>query len=128
VWLAGSCSDQEKLMVPLMKFRLLMLRHFLKLISIPAIFMLIFLLVAPGTCAQATDLCTHSYDKKTEKSYNEGIDYFKRGNFTEASRIMKSIISQEPDFVDAYYVLGLSSFKKVNSNFKDAEKYFLKVI
>ncbi|MCX6244015.1 MAG: OmpA family protein [Bacteroidetes bacterium] len=98
------------------------------MISIRALSLLTFFSLTSGICAQATDSCNHKYNKKTEKSYDEGIGYFKRGNYTEASRIMKNIISQEPDFVDAYYVLGLSSFKKVNSNFKDAGKYFLKVI
>ena len=90
---------------------------------------LIGLLFIPVTLfSQKEDSCAHSYDKKIEKNYDEGIDYFKRGNYTEAARIMKSIITKEPDFTDAYYVLGLSFFKRTNSNFKEAEKNFLKVV
>jgi outer membrane protein OmpA-like peptidoglycan-associated protein/tetratricopeptide (TPR) repeat protein len=84
-------------------------------------------LFSPGVYAQAGDQCNNQYSKKVEKSYDEGISYFKKGNYTEASRIMKGVIGQEPDFVDAYYVLGLSCFKRANSNFKEAEKYFRKV-
>ncbi|MDP4281997.1 MAG: OmpA family protein [Bacteroidota bacterium] len=41
---------------------------------------------------------------------------------------MKGILQQEPDFTDAWYVWGLVNFKKANSNFREAEKAFLKVI
>jgi len=77
---------------------------------------------------QTVDSCSRKYDKKIEKSYDEGIDFFKRGNYTEAIQSMKHILSKEEDFIDAYYVLGMSYFKRTNSNFKEAEKNFLKVI
>ncbi len=41
---------------------------------------------------------------------------------------MRSVISQEPEFTDAYYLIGLINFKRTNSNFKEAERNFLKVI
>src|ERR1039457_6607509 len=41
---------------------------------------------------------------------------------------MKSVINSEPRYVDAYYVLGLVNFKKANSNFREAEKNFQKVL
>ncbi|MCX6247285.1 MAG: OmpA family protein [Bacteroidetes bacterium] len=97
---------------------------FFKLLHFP-VFLLLFSMTAH---AQTSDLCTRSYDKKIEKSYDEGIDFLKKGNYTEAARIMKGIIGKEPDFTDAYYVLGLSYFKRTNSNFKEAEKNFLKVV
>jgi len=78
--------------------------------------------------SQSSDTCSHSFDKKIEKSYKEGIDYLKNGNYTEAAQIMKGIVNKEPDFPDAWYVLGLCYFKRANSNFKEAEKNFLKVI
>jgi tetratricopeptide (TPR) repeat protein len=78
--------------------------------------------------AQNADSCARSYDKKIEKSYDEGIGFFKKGNYTEAVRIMKSLVNKEPDFTDAWYVLGLSYFKRTNSNFREAEKKFLKVV
>ncbi len=77
---------------------------------------------------QIADSCARSYDKKIEKSYDEGIDYFKKGNYTEAVRVMKGIVIKEHDFTDAWYVLGLSYFKRMNSNFREAERDFLKVV
>ena len=41
---------------------------------------------------------------------------------------MKGIVNKQPDFTDAWYVLGLSNFKRENSNFREAEKDFLKVL
>jgi outer membrane protein OmpA-like peptidoglycan-associated protein/tetratricopeptide (TPR) repeat protein len=92
------------------------------------LFSLFLLLLLPFKGQSQTDgSCTHTYDKKIENSYNEGIEFLKKGNYTESVRIMKGIISKEPDFTDAYYVLGLSYFKRSNSNFREAEKNFLKV-
>ncbi len=88
----------------------------------------IFLLYSTTALPQVTDSCSRSYDKKIEKTYNDGIDFFKRGNYTEAIQILKGIVNKEPDFTDAWYVLGLSYFKRTNSNFIEAKKDFLKVL
>ena len=93
-----------------------------------SLLLLLFLFFSLTACPQAADSCSRSYDKKIEKSYHEGIDFFNRSNYTEAVRIMKGIVNKEPDFTDAYYVLGLSYFKRTNSNFREAEKYFQKVL
>jgi len=92
--------------------------------------LLFFLLLLFSITArpQTADSCARSYDKKIEKSYDEGIDYFKKGNYTEAVRIMKGIVNKKPDFTDAWYVMGLSYFKRTNSNFREAERDFLKVV
>jgi outer membrane protein OmpA-like peptidoglycan-associated protein/tetratricopeptide (TPR) repeat protein len=88
----------------------------------------LFLFFSITAKSQTADSCIRSYDKKIEKSYDEGIDYFKKGNYTEAVRIMKGLVNKEPDFTDAWYVLGLAYFKRTNSNFREAEKNFLKVV
>jgi outer membrane protein OmpA-like peptidoglycan-associated protein/tetratricopeptide (TPR) repeat protein len=100
----------------------------------PGFYILITLLTVTGLfstsgfLARAQDGCNATYDKKIEKSYNEGTDFLKKGNYTEAIRIMKGIVNKETEFTDAYYVLGLCYFKRSNSNFKEAEKNFLKVV
>jgi len=101
-------------------------RHYRTILLILSFF---FLFYSPAKVhAGSRDSCSRNYNKKIEKSYNEGTDYFKRGNYTEAGRIMKSVINEEPEFVDAWFVLGLSNYKKVNANLKEAEKNFLKVL
>jgi outer membrane protein OmpA-like peptidoglycan-associated protein/tetratricopeptide (TPR) repeat protein len=89
---------------------------------------LLFLSFSKTAWSQSADSCARTFDKKIEKSYDEGIDFFKRGNYIEAVRIMRGIITKEPEFTDAWYVMGLSYFKRTESNFKEAEKNFLKVI
>lgn len=108
-----------------MKFQRMIRLFPLKLFILP---FFIFFFLSVTARLQTTDSCAHSYDKKTEKSYDEGIEFFKKGNYTEAVQIMKGLVNKEHDFTDAYYVLGLSYFKRTNSNFKEAEKNFLKVV
>jgi outer membrane protein OmpA-like peptidoglycan-associated protein/tetratricopeptide (TPR) repeat protein len=86
--------------------------------------------VPPGLVGNfgRADTCKVPLDKKTEKAFQDGIDFFKRGNYTLADQQMKRVINTEPLCVDAWFVLGMANFKKSNSNFKEAEKDFLKVI
>jgi len=89
-------------------------------------FLIIFL---PGLKAQlASDSCKIKLEKKTEKTYQEGIDYLKRGNYNLAGQQMRRVIGEEPGCVDAYFVLGLVNFKKADNNFREAEKNLRKVI
>ena len=73
------------------------------------------------------DSCQVKLDKKTEKIYQEGISCLKRGNYNLAGQQMRLVLRSEPACVDAWFVLGLSNFKKQDNNFAEAEKSFLKV-
>ena len=84
---------------------------------------LIFPLIAPGQ-----DPCEIKHNKKIDKLYDNGISYFKKGNYLEASQYMKQVIHSEPGYIDAYDVLGLVNYKKANSNFREAEKNFQTVL
>ena len=97
-------------------------------VNLFTLFFFLLLFFSITARAQTADSCARSYDKKIEKSYDEGIDFFKKGNYTEALRVMKGVVNKEPEFVDAWYVLGLIYFKRTNSNFKEAEKNFVKVL
>jgi len=97
----------------------------------PGIIPVICLVILLLTCrinAQQSNPCNKVFDKKTEKLYDEGISFYKKGNYTETLKRMKSVISQEPEFTDAWYLIGLINFKRTNSNFKEAERNFLKVL
>jgi outer membrane protein OmpA-like peptidoglycan-associated protein len=97
-------------------------------ILFPLIF-LIFIFRIPGVgYCQKKSPCTKTYDKKTEKLYDEGISFFRKGNYTEALVKMKAVIRDEPEFTDAFFVTGLINFKRTNSNFREAERNFLKVV
>lgn len=77
---------------------------------------------------QETNPCSKVFNKKIEKQYNEGVDFFKKGNYSEALRVMRKITTDEPEFTDAWFVTGMIYFKRYNSNFKEAEKNFKQVI
>jgi outer membrane protein OmpA-like peptidoglycan-associated protein len=94
---------------------------------IPAVCLVIILSTCQAKAQQSTP-CNKVFDKKTEKLYDEGISFYKKGNYTETLKRMKSVISQEPEFTDAWYLIGLINFKRTNSNFKEAERNFLKVV
>lgn len=94
---------------------------------IPAILILIFF-VSDLVKAQQSSSCNKVYNKKVEKLYDEGIGFYRKGNYTETLKSMRSVISQEPEFTDAYYMIGLINFKRTNSNFKEAERNFRKVV
>lgn len=76
----------------------------------------------------ADDSCKVILDKKTEKIFQEGIDYLKKANYNLAGQCMRTVLKAEPRCVDAYFVNGLVNFKKKESNYKEAEKNFLKVV
>ena len=90
--------------------------------------LILFLLLNTPLNAQKTNPCSKTYDKKVEKLYDEGMSFYKKGNYTETLRVMKSVISKEPEFTDAYYIIGLINFKRYNSNFKEAGRNFMKVL
>jgi outer membrane protein OmpA-like peptidoglycan-associated protein/tetratricopeptide (TPR) repeat protein len=78
--------------------------------------------------AMAQDSCKVALSKKTEKVYQDGIGLFKKGNYSLAAVAMKNVLKDEPDCIDAMYVLGLINFKKSESNFNEAEKQFRRVV
>ena len=88
----------------------------------------IILTPAYGSSIPAGDSCERKFSKKAEKVYDEGISFFKKGNYALAGQSMREVVRQEPEFTDAWYVLGLVNFKKANPNYKDAEKAFEKTI
>ena len=77
---------------------------------------------------KAQDPCKVILDKKTEKVYQDGIGLFKKGSYSLAGVAMKNVLKDEPDCIDAMYVLGLINFKKSESNFNEAEKQFRRVV
>ncbi|HNY01728.1 MAG TPA: OmpA family protein [Bacteroidales bacterium] len=75
----------------------------------------------------AGDSCKVTLDRKLEKIYAEGIDFFRKGNYTMAGQRMRTVLKEEPSCVDASYVLGLVNYKKADNNLVEAEKNFRRV-
>lgn len=97
-----------------------------EVVKLPLPFLLIFCFWSHTMPAE--DSCKTVLNKQCEKVYQEGIGEFRRGNYTMATVAMKKILRDEPQCVDALYVLGLINFKKTESNFKEAERYFRQVV
>jgi len=70
-----------------------------------------------------TDSSKTSISEKARKYYNEGYDYFDKGNFTKSITLYKLAVAEDPNFLDAYDNLGLA-FRQLNM-VDSAERYYL---
>ncbi len=93
-------------------------------------FLWLFILLFPFLAGAfpAGDSCKIKLDKKTEKIYQDGIDFLKHNEYNMAGLQMRHVVATEPGCVDAWFVLGLINVKKRDNNFKEAEKAFRKVV
>lgn len=63
-----------------------------------------------------------AYDPEAVKSYNQGVDFSKEGNYQEAILLFRKSITIDPSFTDAYYNLG-SLYEFLGNNDKALEAY-----
>ncbi len=98
--------------------------------KLPLVFLLIFMIfhLLSANCILAQDSCKVILGKKTEQTYREALDSFKRKNYAQASILLKNVLRSSPECVDAYYLLGLINVKRAEPNLKEAERNFKKVI
>lgn len=89
---------------------------------------LIFLLSPSILLSQEDTPCPEYKNTRADKIYDKAIKAFRQRNYTEAIRQMNNVIDIEPDYVDAYYVLGLIYIKERRMNLKAAEENFMEVI
>jgi hypothetical protein len=70
-------------------------------------------------------LCANSayaYDPDAVRSYNQGVDLSKNGNYQEAILLFRKSITTDPTFTDAYYNLG-SLYEYLGNKDKALESY-----
>ncbi|MEI8201526.1 MAG: OmpA family protein [Bacteroidota bacterium] len=72
--------------------------------------------------------CPKIENKKAEKQYAKAITEYKSRNYSATIKMLKEIVADEPDFIDAYYLLGMIYVDKSRLNPEAAEKYLSKVI
>jgi len=72
--------------------------------------------------------CPEISNKKATKIFDEAVTNFSHMRFTTAYGLLKKVIDIEPDYVDAYFVMGLINIRKSQVNIAAAEKYFLQTI
>jgi len=96
----------------------------------PVIFLIIVLIlfVAQFSNAQDTIPCPKIINSRADKIYNKGITAYKHRNYSEAVRELKAVTEIEPQYIDAYFVLGLINIQDRRMNLKEAKASFLQVI
>lgn len=69
-------------------------------------FFIVALLLLSGTCL--TFAAEQAYEPSTEAKlqYNQGVDYYKVGQYDKAMAAFRQAISLDPNYIDAYYNLG----------------------
>lgn len=77
---------------------------------------------------EAQDTCYAELDKKDQKLFETGVAAFKRGNYVQASQVMRDLTNRYPDLADAWFILGSSYVKRTDSDFGQAEGYLKRVL
>lgn len=93
---------------------------------IPLVFF--FLITTQINSQFLTDSCPDYKNNRANKTYDKAIRAFSQRSYAECIGLMKEVIDIEPDYVDAYYVLGLIYIKESRMNLKAAKENFTKVI
>lgn len=88
-----------------------------------------FLLLFP-VCAlsQSDENCPPPDNKKVEKLYVKAIDAYRAGRQGEAIAGLKEVVEVEPEYADAWYVMGLIYIRHQNPNLTKAWDCFQQLI
>jgi outer membrane protein OmpA-like peptidoglycan-associated protein/tetratricopeptide (TPR) repeat protein len=78
--------------------------------------------------SQSTHDCPDYKGKKADKIYDNALKSYLQRDFSEAIRSLNQVIGIEPEYVDAYFVLGLIYIEDSRMNLKTARKHFSRVI
>jgi len=78
--------------------------------------------------AQSTELCPEISNKRADKIYNKAIKAYQQWDRLHSLQYLNEVLDIEPNYVDAYFVLGLIYVEKNKLNLKAAEANFLNVI
>jgi outer membrane protein OmpA-like peptidoglycan-associated protein/tetratricopeptide (TPR) repeat protein len=88
----------------------------------------IFLCIPGFNYAQNENDCPDYTNIRADKIYDKAIRLFRQRTYSESIRLLNDVINIEPDYVDAYFVLGLIYIKESRMNLKAARENFIKVI
>lgn len=87
-----------------------------------------FIMLILPAFAQDAQPCEPPGNRKAEKLVKQARDDIKERKFMPANAALKEAIEMEPDYADAYYLLGLINVKRIDYNVKAAETYLAKAI
>jgi len=87
-----------------------------------------FLISVIALKAQEPSDCEPIKNRKAERLVKEASEEIKSRHYLQANGLLKQAIEIEPDYAEAYYLLGLINVKRVDYNVKAAEQYLSKAI
>lgn len=93
-------------------------------------FLIALLILIPShqSFTQSNENCPQISNKRAEKTYGKAIKAYQQRDRIQSLQYLNEVIDIEPNFVDAYFVLGLIYIEKKKMNLKAAESNFLNVI
>lgn len=80
------------------------------------------------TNAQTEDDCPEYRNSRTDKIYEKAIRSYRQRTYSESIQWLNDVIAIEPNYVDAYFVLGLIYIKENRMNLKAASENFTRVV
>ncbi|MCF8367865.1 MAG: OmpA family protein [Bacteroidales bacterium] len=90
---------------------------------------LLFISIYPlQVFAQNFEPCPEKYSPRANKIYDKAIKAYRIKNYTLSIQLLNDVIDAEPEYTDAYFVLGLIYIDNSRKNLKAARENFLKVI
>lgn len=98
------------------------------LISLLPLILFILIIITPVRSQSLSDPCPDYKSSRADKAYDKAIRAFSQREYSECIGLMKDVIEIEPDYADAYFVLGLIYIKENRMNLKAAKQNFQKVI
>lgn len=82
----------------------------------------------PVVTAQNNSDCPDYKSNRVDKIYSKAIRAYNQGSITESIGYLNDVIDIEPEYVDAWFVLGLIYIKEGRMNLDAARENFKKVI
>ena len=92
------------------------------------ILLILNIVTSTGVYSQDSPSCPEVKSPRADKIYNKAITAYKHRNYTEAIKELKTVTEIEPEYTDAYFVLGLIYIQDRRMNLKEAKANFLRVI
>lgn len=92
------------------------------------LFTLVAAFLTQTLVAQDDSPCPPPENKKAQKLFSKASDHFQHYEYGDAYSVLKQVVEEEPDYADAYYLMGMINIKRSTPNIAAADRNFQKVI
>ena len=76
------------------------------------------------THAQTEDDCLEYRNSRTDKIYEKAIRSYRQRRYSESIQWLNDVIAIEPNYVDAYFVLGINLHQRKQDEPKSSQRKF----